>query len=595
MRVRSFGTVAVATICALTGGVLAQQLDESPTGDTFLRRALGAAAILGDYLYIEGGEVSQEGYNTSITDGFSKPFNLTLSIPLNKGWKSSDLEFKEIDRGDKPPIKFSSLWARQETDQLFQYDGEGSKRNRTSAKERYFWMMQADGNGGGEWTTVDGPGDIEELERRAQSAAVVCGDIAYTLGGFVSPLTDDRMPDRFNKPALGMYEYNMKEDTWSNSSLDTMSPPNGVFIRGMAGCVEGLGDDKKYIFTTGGAVSSTESTDEGTRPLDPANVTFYDIEADRWMWQAASGEPPALGWNQHCQVGVKSESGTYDIYVYGGYDDDTYSLNNIWVLSLPAFHWTKVGKSRVPRGYHSCVVSGQRQMIVVGGINGWSYHDWAWAEKDEFGNGIGVFDLTTLEWRDEYDPDLKAYDAPDVVKEWYADGGMEDVEWSSDGVKNVFGSMKVNIASTSEPSESSSSNTPQETNTQEADSDEDSGGSSTPTAAIAGGVVGGVAGLAIIGGLIWFCCRRRRTRSPKPDPSGAPLPAEMAGDWSSQGGKKYYHQPELQGSPTSGELQGSGPFYTDQGQVAQYYEMPASNMDAHEMDGTGYPGFVRRG
>jgi hypothetical protein len=241
------------------------------------------------------------------------PVNLTLSLPLNKAWKSSEIKFKEIDRGDKPPIKFSSLWARQETDQLFQYDGEGSKRDRVAAKERYFWMMQADGEGGGEWTTVDGPGDIEELERRAQSAAVVCGDVAYTLGGFVSPLTDDRMPDRFNKPALGMYEYDMKEDTWSNSSLDTMSPPNGVFIRGMANCVEGLGDDKKYIFTTGGAVSSRGSTEEGTRPLDPANVTFYDIEADRWMWQAASGEPPSLGWNQHCQVGVKSTAGTYEM------------------------------------------------------------------------------------------------------------------------------------------------------------------------------------------------------------------------------------------------------------------------------------------
>lgn len=36
------------------------------------------------------------------------------------------------------------------------------------------------------------------------------------------------------------------------------------------------------------------------------------------------------------------------------------------------------------------------------------------------------------------------------------------------------------------------------------------GSSGTPVGAIAGGVVGGVAAFALIGGLIWWCCRRRK-------------------------------------------------------------------------------------
>jgi LPXTG-motif cell wall-anchored protein len=44
----------------------------------------------------------------------------------------------------------------------------------------------------------------------------------------------------------------------------------------------------------------------------------------------------------------------------------------------------------------------------------------------------------------------------------------------------------------------------------------DSDNSSTPTGAIAGGVVGGVAGLALIGGLIFFFLRRRRNAASQP-------------------------------------------------------------------------------
>lgn len=38
----------------------------------------------------------------------------------------------------------------------------------------------------------------------------------------------------------------------------------------------------------------------------------------------------------------------------------------------------------------------------------------------------------------------------------------------------------------------------------------DDGGSSTPVGAIAGGVVGGVAGIALIGAAVWFFLRKRR-------------------------------------------------------------------------------------
>jgi hypothetical protein len=61
-------------------------------------------------------------------------------------------------------------------------------------------------------------------------------------------------------------------------------------------------------------------------------------------------------------------------------------------------------------------------MVVVGGLPGFSGEAWAWAEEDEFSNGIAVFDLTKLEWSDGYDADADSYVAPESVRKWYNDG-----------------------------------------------------------------------------------------------------------------------------------------------------------------------------
>lgn len=61
-------------------------------------------------------------------------------------------------------------------------------------------------------------------------------------------------------------------------------------------------------------------------------------------------------------------------------------------------------------------------MVVVGGLSGFSGDASAWAEKDEWPNGLGVFDLTALRWLDGYDADAGNYTSPDSVREWYNKG-----------------------------------------------------------------------------------------------------------------------------------------------------------------------------
>ena len=43
-------------------------------------------------------------------------------------------------------------------------------------------------------------------------------------------------------------------------------------------------------------------------------------------------------------------------------------------------------------------------------------------DMDPWPHSIGIFDLTDLVWKSEYDADAGDYQTPDVIKQWYDDG-----------------------------------------------------------------------------------------------------------------------------------------------------------------------------
>ncbi|KAH8178612.1 kelch motif domain-containing protein [Sarocladium implicatum] len=605
MKLPQLAASAVGVLAVLASRGAAQE--ENPDSGALRRRGSGDCAILGDYIYCDSGEVSQEGDSGEDSGQFSRPFNLTLAIPINTSWTTSDVDLKAISHGDKPNAKFISLWADEKRNVLWQWEGENSwpsgsiSINDTGAGRRDLWKLTPDGSGGGDWTAFDDFVDPDEetfkyMARKAQSASVFCDDTAYMLGGFYSRNTDSRM-DPGNVPATDMLTIDMQTKSWVSTSVSNWLPPHGIFIRGKATCVKDFGD-KSLIFITGGALTSRESTSKGLRSLDPSNITFYDIEEDKWMWQLATGEPPMEGRWQHCMVGVSSPSGTYELFVFGGYNADKDALNDIWVLTIPGFHWIKVGTAKTPRAYQACVVAGQRQMIVYGGIAGSANWAWPWDDKDPWTNGLGIFDLTELEWSDEYRADAETYQTPKVVMDWYKNGSMDKVEWNRADVKSLFSNVEINTSSPEPTSRGGSgsgsesgdgSNSGSNDNNNSKDSSDDSDSSSTNVGAIAGGVVGGVLGLAAIAAAIWFFLRRRRRqqRDVALGPAevdampaiGAGPPQEME-DSRSPSSKLYSASPasELHGS--HGANGGYGP-----------YEMPAE-ADPRELDGTGRPRFA---
>ncbi|KAJ3467995.1 hypothetical protein MRS44_005559 [Fusarium solani] len=221
------------------------------------------------------------------------------------------------------------------------------------------------------------------------------------------------------------------------------------------------------------------------RPGLSTNITFYDTVQKKWYWQEASGDIPKAR-EEFCAVGAKGNK-TYDIYVYGGLNRATGTGSDIAVLSLPGFHWFSLNVTSPNRMLHACALVGQSQMIVLGGLTS----EWKWEEPDPWAQALGIFDLKAWRWSDKYDPDASAYDSPYTIIDWYQAGGLDNVNWSDDYIRMVF-----------DNSAEWTSHTP-------SGSDSDSSSSKTRAGAIAGGTIGCVVAIALLGGG-YFLWRRKR-------------------------------------------------------------------------------------
>ena len=98
------------------------------------------------------------------------------------------------------------------------------------------------------------------------------------------------------------------------------------------------------------------------------------------------------------------------------------ALDEVWVLSLPAFAWFKANyTAETNRWRQSCNVVGNRQMITVGGQN-INDQNLGQQSRDPFVQGVGIFDLTEMTWSSGYDAHAAPYVTPQVVKDWYNAG-----------------------------------------------------------------------------------------------------------------------------------------------------------------------------
>ena len=134
----------------------------------------------------------------------------------------------------------------------------------------------------------------------------------------------------------------------------------------------------------------------------------------------------------------------YQIFVFGGsftwqsFSERDAELDVVYVLSLPAFHWQRSTYRPVhARSWHTCNVldRANRQMAVIGG---WDTTGNTSSWYDPWAQGIGIFDLTEMAWKDHYDPSAGSYRTPQGLKDWYSQNGRYPSEWDDPTVQGWF-------------------------------------------------------------------------------------------------------------------------------------------------------------
>ncbi|KAI0193442.1 hypothetical protein F4808DRAFT_358465 [Astrocystis sublimbata] len=491
---------------------------EIPSAHDFVRRGCSSVAVLGDYLYIDGGQVTERVNDSNPADSPSFDAQTTWSIDLTEAWTPEKVSIRSIPKA-APLLNEQVHWTDPSTSSLYTWGGITSNG---SSPDRALWRLRADGSGGGSWTQVTQRDflNFSKLKGIFGSAFTQTKDTGFAFGGAVTKASDDSVTKEVPGYATpGLISYNFKTGEWDNSTT-TFYGGYGTSLNARAEYVP-FGPNGLLMFL-GGAESPVDTTNETIAETSWNSITMVDPVTKQWHRQSTSGiKPPTI--ESHCSVGVPGPNGTYEIFIYGGVSDQLRGTSSeVYVLSLPGFVFFKGPTDAPPRSDHQCAIvgEGKRQMLSFGGIDGENRTFTAPRTADPWPYGIGILDMTELEWTHSYDPEAAAYDTPTVVKEWYDDGNLKNVNWDNEDVEALFMKQDADPKKPAPPQNSTTAN-------------------AHSTSAIVGGAVGGVVGAVAIGMMSFMLVRRRiRQRANTPD-SG-----DRSGPGDSESGEIAEYKPE---------------------------------------------------
>ncbi|KAK2602436.1 hypothetical protein N8I77_008966 [Diaporthe amygdali] len=490
----------VACAAALRG----RQGSTTPSPTDFVRRSFAVGTVLGDFVYIDGGEVSQVNQPTG--NNVPSPVSSTLSINLREDWTNSTVPIQVIPKS-APVLNSQAIWSDESTNSFWIWGGAAADGSQPPPDQ--IWQFSADGNGGGSWSLEQpsNPRIFNELARPVGCAPTQGDGVGYCMGGLLTSQSNSSVESDI--AVAGLVSFGMTSSVWTNTSIPrTLVNARAEFAPfGPNGLILLLGG------TSGDPASSL---------LDFNNITFYDPITKQFFSQQATGTIPT-GRQRFCSVGVAGPNKTYEVFLYGGLGADNTVSDEVFVLSLPGFVFAKADNpgATTARADHDCVAvgAGKRQMISIGGADASKGFPAEFADPDPWAQGLGVFDMTDLRWTDRYAHDAAAYDTPEVVKQFYRDGGLGKVQWTSSEVEGFFNNGTNNNnpgSSTSDGGgDNNNSNNNSNNNNNNANNASNSGISSgLSRQAILGISIGGSAALPIlIAGLYFFCCRLRPTAS----------------------------------------------------------------------------------
>jgi len=248
----------------------------------------------------------------------------------------------------------------------------------------------------------------------------------------------------------------------------------------------------------------------------------YDSGTGSWYSQGTTAENDQFPPNRvnYCTVAASApDNSSHNIYMYGGEasgQTPNIAFSDMWILSIPSFHWIPVDVTSMPRKGLGCTVVAGRYMVTYGGLQaGWT--DSTDGDKcDQENYGLRLFDMSDLTWQSRYNgPENSKYTVPSAV--YKAIGGTEEGAATKTAPSAGFNTTGLALLFQKLPDQTSPSPS----------SKSMPGPKKSNTGAIVGGVVGGLAVLAAISIGAWFLLKRRKAKvTYAPAATAAPYEAD---------------------------------------------------------------------
>lgn len=458
----------------------------------------------------------------SITGAKSQPkADTILSIDLSQNWTNATVLFHSTSKPNGVPnLNYGSLWYDEPTELIYTgYTGASSTLDPDSAPlppPESIWTFKPDNLGSGTWnlTTPTNASVWNTIARTVHGYQAYGNGSAYVLGGYnwTTPYENHVYP--------GMIKFDMSSQTFSNisSEIGATSPSGNPACYGRMQYVPYFGSNG--VFVVMGGTDSNGNIGFG-------QVLIFDPASGSWYNQTTTGNEPAPR-GMFCTAGIASTNGTYEIFVYAGNSGGGYSsleLDTVNILSLPGFNWISVAyPPQHARTAHTCEAVGGNQIAIIGGFdadppfaNGTTGDDIDRSEfstRDPFAQGLGIFDLQTLDFADKYIAGRgTVYEASPNVTYFYAQGHSGNLVQGLDQLmKETHFPSGISSNSTANFPPATSSNSTASNSTLKSPSFS-APSNSPPTiyaGAIAGSVIGGLLGVAMTIALVLWLLRRRQ-------------------------------------------------------------------------------------
>ncbi|CCX16201.1 Similar to Host cell factor; acc. no. Q9V4C8 [Pyronema omphalodes CBS 100304] len=380
---------------------------------------LASTALLGDRLYINGGIINKK--ETTNGSPFFKRSTLhrLLWIDLDKifHWDNPPIGSIEKPKEIRDLFHAGTFVMDADTELLHTFGGykwaDDASMNNTAVVTQGLWLYNATASLTERWVPKIVSTSWNPLPKAGGMQWASDGEtgVAYGMGGSENAEIEFRSKDRSWKKMM---------------STNPRTINTGGFLHHIPVGSRTTGS----LILFGG--EDRDRRNRGPSKMNSmSNIWIYDTQNDVWHKQTAIGSTELSDIPDERSLGCSvvapaPDNSSINIYVYGGTSQnymDFVSMpanashgmkvalkDDIWVLSIPSFTWTKVHEGSKSLGSFkmSCQRLG-RYMVSVGGSHG------SYSAGETCKEPINVFDLESLTWNHKKWDSNSDYQVPRVI------------------------------------------------------------------------------------------------------------------------------------------------------------------------------------